>query len=114
MRNHDFETIKVKEWQGYFLRDDTEIRRSAGCFEDQIEGYSLFRTGKDYGREKVFAGPKEWAIEQAEKEIAICNLQQEFEIICNGEAYNLEHPASVVRINRGTIMAVLKAFGKLE
>ncbi len=59
----------VKDYETHFLRDDTEIRRSAGCFEDQIEAYSLFCV-KPYGRIKVFAGDRSWAIEEADKFIS--------------------------------------------
>jgi len=45
----------VKDYGTHFLRDDTEIRKSAGCFEDQVEAYSLFRVSP-YGRVKVFGG----------------------------------------------------------
>jgi hypothetical protein len=58
----------VKNYGAYILRDDTEIRRSAGCFEDQIEAYSLFLI-KPCRRLKIFGGSKEWAIQEADKEI---------------------------------------------
>jgi hypothetical protein len=55
----------IKDYGTHFLRDDTEIRRSAGCFEDQIEGYSLFCV-EPYGRVCVFGGNLEWAIKEAD------------------------------------------------
>ena len=55
----------VKDYGTHFLRDDTEIRKSAGCFEDQVEAYSLFCV-EPYGRVTVFGGSREWAIEQAD------------------------------------------------
>lgn len=58
----------VKEWPGYFLRDDTEIRKNAGI--EPHEAYSLFQTGEDYVRLGVYAGSKEWAIAQSEMCIA--------------------------------------------
>ena len=56
----------VKEWDGFFLRDDTEIRRSAEI--EPNEAYSLFRT-KPYGRVHVFAFPLEVAIALSEATI---------------------------------------------
>lgn len=53
----------VKPYFNHFLRDDTEIRRSAGI--EPVEAYSLF-CEEPYGRVEVFAGPKEWAIGQAD------------------------------------------------
>lgn len=55
----------VKDYGTHFLRDDTEIRKAAGCFEDQIEAYSLFCV-EPYGRVMVFGGSKERAIQQAD------------------------------------------------
>lgn len=55
----------VKDYGTYFLRDDTDIRKSAGCFEDQVEAYSLFRV-EPYGRVQVFCGSRDWAIQQAD------------------------------------------------
>lgn len=49
----------VKKYDGFFLRDDSDIRREDG-FEPE-EAYSLFRE-EPYGRIEVFAGPEEWAI----------------------------------------------------
>ena len=59
----------VKEWKGFFLRDDTEIR-SGGSFEGREEAYSLFRE-KPYERIEVFAGSEKWAIERAAKVVVI-------------------------------------------
>lgn len=56
----------VKDWGSHFLRDDTEIGRSAGCFGDQEEAYSLFCV-EPYGRVIVLCGSKEWAVKQADK-----------------------------------------------
>ncbi len=61
----------VKDYGDFFLRDDTEIRRSSGCFEDQVEGYSLFRV-EPYGRERVFGGSRAWAVGQADKLVDEC------------------------------------------
>jgi hypothetical protein len=55
----------VKDYGTHFLRDDTEIRKSAGCYEDQVEAYSLFCV-EPYGRVEVFGGSREWAIQQAD------------------------------------------------
>lgn len=56
----------VKLWVNHFLRDDSDIRKSSGI--EPEEAYSLFRKSP-YGRLHVFAGPRDWAIEQAEMEI---------------------------------------------
>ncbi len=53
----------VKPYKNHFLRDDTEIRREAGM--EPVEAYSLF-CDEPYGRVTVFAGPKYWAIQQAD------------------------------------------------
>lgn len=49
----------VKSYDGFFLRDDSPIRRNAGM--EPVEAYSLFRD-EPYGRIEVLAGPREWAI----------------------------------------------------
>jgi len=54
----------VKSWTGYFLRDDAEIRQTADI--KPYEAYSLFEEDP-YGRLAVYAGPREWAIKQAEE-----------------------------------------------
>lgn len=54
----------VKEYDGFFLRDDSDIRENARI--EPIEAYSLFRENP-YGRVEVFAGPKDWAIERADR-----------------------------------------------
>ena len=56
----------VRDWGTHFLRDDTEIRNNAGCFQDQVEAYSLFCV-EPYERVKVYGGPKEWALQEADK-----------------------------------------------
>jgi hypothetical protein len=55
----------VKDYGTHFLRDDTEIRKSSGCYEYQVEAYSLFCV-EPYGRVEVFGGSREWAIQQAD------------------------------------------------
>jgi hypothetical protein len=60
----------VRDWGDFFLRDDTELRKGIECFADQVEAYSLFQR-EPYGRVYVYGGNKQWAIEQAEKEIEI-------------------------------------------
>lgn len=55
----------VKDYGTHFLRDDTEIRKLAGCFWSQPEAYSLFCV-EPYGRVEVFGGTREWAIKQAD------------------------------------------------
>ena len=59
----------VKEWPGWFLRDDYDIRKDVKVFEGQEEAYSLFTFGADgwLERVKIFGGPLEWAIKEAEK-----------------------------------------------
>ena len=52
----------VQVWETHFLRDDTEIRRSAGL--EPVEAYSLFQRFP-YRRVEVFAGPRAWAIREA-------------------------------------------------
>jgi hypothetical protein len=56
----------VKEWPGYFLRDDSAMRDDLP--KDEREAYSLFREAP-YGRVHVFCGNLEWATEKAEEEI---------------------------------------------
>ncbi len=74
--------IIVRDWGDFFLRDDTEIRRSSGeTFADQIEGYSLFQR-KPYGRVHVYGGPLEWALTEAEKEV---NKQRKIRKILGAE-----------------------------
>jgi hypothetical protein len=63
----------VKDYGTHFLRDDTEIRKSTGCFEDQVEAYSLFSV-EPYGRVQVFGGNREWAIEQADSVVKFSSL----------------------------------------
>lgn len=60
--------VVVKEWDNYFLRDDSEIRKGDPFSRDQVEGYSLFRI-EPYGRVVVFGGSLEWALKQAEQAI---------------------------------------------
>jgi hypothetical protein len=55
----------VKEWDEYLLRDDTEIRTGVEYFKDQEEAYSLF-SKTPFRRIQVFAGPKDWAILEAD------------------------------------------------
>lgn len=54
----------VKEYDGFFLRDDSDIRENARI--EPVEAYSLFREDP-YGRVEVFAGSEDWAIQQADK-----------------------------------------------
>lgn len=56
----------VKDWGGYFLRDDIEIRRGTMVPE---QAYSLFQR-EPYGRLEVLAGSLEWALERSEETIA--------------------------------------------
>lgn len=58
----------VREWPGYFLRDDSDLRRDGRGGVDE-EAYSLFRL-EPYGRVEVFVGPLGWALERAEKCVA--------------------------------------------
>jgi len=50
--------------KGYFLRNDLEIRQAAGMIPKQA--YSLCQKNP-FKRIYVFAGNKDWAIEQAHK-----------------------------------------------
>lgn len=52
------------EAAGFSLRDDFEIRQGVPEFEGREEAYSLFRL-EPYGRVEVFAGTRDWAVEQA-------------------------------------------------
>jgi len=54
----------VKIWQGYFLRNDLEIRKAANMEPQQA--YSLFQE-KPYQRIKIFTGSLDWAITESEK-----------------------------------------------
>lgn len=69
----------AKDFGTHFLRNDTEIRKSAEI--EPHEAYSLFRR-EPYGRLHVFAGPFEWAIEESEKLIrqskSTCYLSNDF------------------------------------
>lgn len=67
---HDFQN-------GYFLRDDKEIRESApAAFAGMpTQAYSLFRK-EPYGRVAVFAGDLSWAIEEALKAIKTDDPEQ--------------------------------------
>lgn len=57
--------IIVKEWPGYYLRDDL----ATGCRDPEDgEAYSLFCL-KPYGRLAVYAGRLEWAIKESQKHI---------------------------------------------
>lgn len=57
----------AKEYDGFFLRTDTEIRKDSEI--DPNEAYSLFQEDP-YRRLKVFAGSLEWAISEADKVVA--------------------------------------------
>jgi len=57
----------VKEYEGFFLRDDTNIRENANI--EPAEAYSLF-CERPYGRVEVFTGSKEWAIQKADMTVA--------------------------------------------
>lgn len=59
-------TKTIKEWDNYFLRDDTEIRKEdPELWDGQIEAYSLFRVNP-YGRVSIFGGTRQWALQQSE------------------------------------------------
>lgn len=60
----------IDQWDCFFLRDDTEIRRDN---TEPAEAYSLFCTDVknvpfNYDRLIVYAGSKEWAIKKAREE----------------------------------------------
>ena len=56
----------IKEYEGFFLRDDTQIRRDSGTHPEQA--YSLFQ--KDpYKRVIIFSGSEDWAVAMADKEV---------------------------------------------
>ena len=56
----------VKEYGSHFLRDDTEIRTGVECFKGVEEAYSLFQRYPEYKRVHIYAGPKNWAIKEAD------------------------------------------------
>lgn len=53
---------------GYHLRDDREIRTGVEEFKGHEEAYSLF-TDRPMERHGVFAGKREWAVQQAYKQV---------------------------------------------
>jgi len=56
----------VQEWSNHFLRDDSKMRDYLP--EDEREAYSLFRI-EPYGREIVYCGSLQFALESAQKYI---------------------------------------------
>lgn len=56
----------IKDYGDHFLRDDTEIRKGLECFKGVEEAYSLFQRYPEYKRVHIYAGPKEWAIKEAD------------------------------------------------
>lgn len=57
----------AKEYDGFFLRNDTEIRKESDI--EPNEAYSLFQENP-YHRVQVFAGSLEWAVSEADKVVA--------------------------------------------
>ena len=58
----------IRDWGDFFLRDDTEIRKTYMNPDDQIEGYSLFQR-KPYGRVAIYGGTLRWALDRAEERV---------------------------------------------
>jgi hypothetical protein len=54
----------AKEYDGFFLRNDSEIRKGADM--EPNEAYSLFQENP-YHRVQVFAGSLEWAIQRSDE-----------------------------------------------
>lgn len=93
----------VYDFGTYVLRDDTEIRKDADITPS--EAYSLFNvmTGE---RMEVFAGPKEWAIQQTKGVIAIIKLDEIKKFIeesCKDQGFNQEQTFIIKQMCYGAI-----------
>lgn len=87
----------------YVLRDDTEIRKDADITPS--EAYSLFNvmTGK---RIEVFAGSKNWAIQQTKEFISFIKfgeIKKFIEESCKDHEFNEEQTFVVKQICYGVI-----------
>ena len=74
----------VREWDGYFLRDDSDMRRDDVTGETE-EAYSLFRL-RPYGRVEVFVGGLDLALKRSEEAIAKDEGEVDIREIATGNA----------------------------
>jgi len=78
----------VREWPGYFLRDDSDLRCDDVTGETE-EAYSLFRI-EPYGRVEVFVGKLGWVLGQCERAIAQEKILDEKAVELSNDSKSVE------------------------